>query len=151
MNLNKRNKIIISFLVVLVIIITIVPIIIRLSSPYYTLLLYAAGLGCLNINFFVLVIALVVFIYFFIRSKKSLKSKKTLALIELVFGSVICALSIVGIGFFFHGFLVWYGLGSLPTIVITLVVPLLLVAIPGVFFLIHRRYLRKLLKNKNGQ
>lgn len=132
-------------LIVLIIVITVVPIFIRLSSPYYTILLYAVGLGSLNLNLFVLVIALAVVIYFFIRSRKSLKRKKTLALIELIFGSVICVLSIVGIGFLLHGFLEWYGLGSLSTIVITLVIPLLVVAIPGVIFLIHRRYLRKIL------
>ena len=147
MDLNKRNIIIgiAFFLAVIIIIIIAVPIVIRLNSHYYDLLLYTFGLGCLNINLFVLVIALVMFIYFFIRSRNSLKRKKTLALIELIFGSIICALSIVGIGVLLHGFSIWYGLGSLPTIVITLVIPLLVIAIPGVLLLIHRRHLRKIL------
>jgi hypothetical protein len=151
MDLNKRNKIlgIIFLLAAIIIIIIVVPIFIRLSSPYYTLLLYAFGLGCLNINLFVLVIALVMFIYFFIRSRNSLKRKKTLTLIELIFGGIICALSIVGIGFLLHGFSVWYGLGSLPTIVITSVIPLLVVAFPGVLFLIHRKHLKKILMSND--
>ena len=151
MDLNKRNKIIVIGLVlgVLIIVITVVPIFIRLNSPYYTHLLYAFGLGCLNINLFVLVIALIMFIYFFIRSRNSIKRKKTLALIELIFGAIICAISIVGIGIMLHGFFLWYGLGSLTAIVITLVIPLLVIVIPGVFFLIHRRYLKKIIVSKN--
>ena len=151
MVLNKRYKIIRIglLLVVLIIVITVVPIFIRLSSHYYTILLYTVGLGCLNLNLFFLVTALAVVIYFFIRSRKSLKIKKTLAMIELIFGGIICIVSIVGIGFLLHGFLEWYGLGSLPTIIITLVIPLIVIAIPGVLFLIHRRHLRKNLNSKN--
>jgi MFS family permease len=151
MDVKKRNRIIgiFVFFLALIIVLTVVPIFIKLSSHYYTILFYAVGLGCLYLNIFVLIVALFIVIYYIIRSRKSLKRKKTLSIIEMIFGCVIIVLSLIGIGFLLHGFLDWVVLGSLPTILITLVIPLLVLAIPGILLLVHARYIRNVLKSEN--
>lgn len=150
MDVKKRNRIIgiVAFFLTLIVVLTVLPIFVRLSSHYYNILFYTVGLGCIDINIFVLFVAFFVVIYFIIRSRKSLKRRKTLAIIEMIFGYVIIVLSLIGIGFLLHGFLEWAVLGSLPIIFITLVIPLLVLAIPGILLLCHARHIRKILKSE---
>jgi len=151
MNIKKRNKIIgiVAFLIVLIVIIIVIPILIRLSSHYYTLWFDIVARACLSLDEFVLAIALILGIYFIIRRRKSLKGKKNLILIEMIFGSVIVVFPLIGIGFLLHGFLDWYSLGSLLDIWMISGIPLLVAAILGIILLIHGWHQRKNLRSEN--
>ncbi len=152
MDLKKRNRIItvLVLFIGLIFIIGVLPILLGLTTHYPTLLFYGVGLGCLYLEEFILMITLFLCIYFIVKPRKTLKGKKNLTKIDLIFGGVIIFFSIIGIGFLLHGFPIWYDLGSLSyvsSIIMEIIIPLLLCFILGIILLIHRYYLRKKIQN----
>ena len=141
---------IITVFVVLIIVVIFVPISIRFSSPYYYLFWYlTVGYVCTFINILLLVIGLILFIIYFIRSRKSIKRKKTLIWIDRLFGGIINIISIIGIGFLIHGYIEeLISLGWISNIYSTLMIPLFILAILGMVLLIHGSHLYKNLKSE---
>lgn len=147
--MKKRNRIItlVILFIGLILIIGVFPILLR-TVRYYSFWYSGVGQACLSLEVFVFMITFFLCIYFIIKPRKTLKGKKNLAKIELIFGGVIIYFPIIGIGFLLYGFPIWYSIGSLSFFIMTILIPLLLCFIPGIIIFIHRYYLQKKIQNE---
>ena len=145
----KRNRIITLVILVLglILIVGVFPILLQ-NVRYYSFWYSGVGMVCLALEEFILMVALVLCVYFIIKPRKTLKGKKNLTKIELIFGGIIIYLSLIGIGFLLYGFPIWYTIGSLSYFIMELLIPLLLCFIPGIVIFIHRYFLQKKIQNE---
>ena len=150
MEIKERNRIIrvISFFTGLFLIgFTIVVFMIPYNDLVY---IFTDPGGYFILDLLFLIFTMFFYVYFKERPVKTLKGKKTFALVAMVFGGILVVLPLIGTSLFLykHSFLEFYLDGLLLLYLIPLV-PLLLLIIVGVILLIYGLHLRKNLRIEN--
>ena len=143
MDEKERNRImgVVTFFIGLILLIVVLPILTGFSIISF---IFMGSQDCLILDIFVLVIALFLYTYLMIRPIKTLKGKKILAIVAMIFGGVLVVFPLVGIGILFSGSLEWisYGPKFINTMVVV-VLPFVLLLMPGIILFIHGWQLRK--------
>ncbi len=109
-------------------------------SPYYVVNPFTSSLGYLFLYLFVFVITIFLFGFFLIRPTQTTRGRSNLAIGALVFGGILVVLTLIGMGFNMFYSSVLFGF---PLYYITLMIPSLVMLIPGVVIIVHGAFLRK--------
>jgi hypothetical protein len=151
MDIKERNIIIgvVIFFIGFITIISIVPILIGLIiySSHFNILIFIDFQIYIYFDLVVLAITLLLYAYFIVRPIKSLKGKKILAIVTMIFGGVLVVIPLIGTGFQLYRFLDSYLMH--PQIIIGQIF-LFALLLPGIILFIHGWYMRKNLRIENN-
>jgi len=151
MDIKERNRIIgvITFFIGLIIIVFLIPIFISFSNfslSYVLRYLFISYSGYLYLDLLVLAITLFFYSFFMLRTIKTLKGRKNLAIVAMSVGVVLVVFPLIGIGFLLPGFLYFLLDGFMYINFMFALIPLLALLIPGIVLFIHGWYMRKNLR-----
>jgi hypothetical protein len=155
MDIKERNGIIgiVTFFIGLIIIISITPYLIfqilwhNQHSSHQNMFTNPMNYLFFDLGF--LAFTLFLYTYFIIIPIKTLKGKKILTIVTMIFGGVLVVIPLIGIGFLLPDFLDYY-LDSFFIYFLMGLIPLLVLLIPGIILFIHGWYMRKNLRIENN-
>ncbi len=149
MDKKERNRImgVVTFFIGFIIIIIELPFLFNFSSYSLLLGLFLGDNNCFFLALFVLAITLFLYAYFMIRPIKSLRGKKNLGIVAMIFGGVLVILPLIGIAIVFlpdslESYIPFFFLHN----ILGGVIPYLGLLIPGIILFIHGWYMRKNLR-----
>ncbi|MFX0043200.1 MAG: hypothetical protein ACFE8L_09830 [Candidatus Hodarchaeota archaeon] len=140
MEIKERNAIIgvILFIVGLILIIYLIPM--YLFSFFTPFEIFLSPYGYLCLDIFVLLILLLLFGYFMIKPINTLRGQKNLAISAMVLGGILIVLPLIGMVLTFF-ILIRYSFRYMIVLI-----PFLLVLIPGITLYIHGWFLKHKLR-----
>jgi len=156
MDIIKANIIkgVVSFLIGLIIIINVInvrewSVLLYLTPP--TLRFFITPPGLVFLDLFFLAIILFLYAYFMIRPIKTLKGKKNLTIIAMIFGGVFVVFPLIGIGYELSlSTLIEFYLDNLLIYYIFGMVLYLICLMPGIILFTYSWYLRGKLRIENN-
>ena len=151
MDIKERNIIIgvVTFFIGFITIISIVPLLISFISYNSHRNIFINYQSYFYLDLAVLAITLFLFSYFIIKPIETLKGKKILTLVTMIFGGVLVVFPLIGLGFLLPNFSDCYFEGPFIYFIIVVILFLVLL-IPGIILLNHGWYLRKNLRIENN-
>ena len=144
MEIKERNTIIgaISLIISVILILYILPV---FSNPHFFSIDALLRLDTyLFLDMIVLAITMLLYAYFLIKPTRTLKGKQNLAISAMVFGLVLVILPIIASGIGIYSYITSpYFNYSYISYALMIVMPSVVMLIPGVALLIHGLFLRK--------
>ncbi|MFX1389507.1 MAG: hypothetical protein ACFE9Z_05525 [Promethearchaeota archaeon] len=140
MEIRERNVIIgvISFIIGLILIMTLIPSFI--SFFYFSSNIFLNPFTYIMFDILTLAVTLFFYAYFIIRPVRTPKGRENLAVAAMSFGVLLIMLPLISIGFEIFTASYYYGF---PFYALVMMIPYLLLIIPGVALLIHGYYMQK--------
>jgi hypothetical protein len=140
MEVRERNVIIgvISFIIGLILIMTLVPALISFS--YFPYNIFLNPLSYIIFDLFALAVTMFLYAFFMIRPVRTSRGRENLAVAAMSFGVILIMLPLISAGFEIFTASYYYGF---PFYAFAMMIPYLLLIIPGVALLIHGYYMQK--------